>query len=186
LKHWLGASCAALALAIAPRDARALEREHHLGLGGGLSILKVDDKSTHSIGPIFTLHYTYQITDAFRFMAEGSSAIVAKDETPGQDVPRTRPTGVDTLGTGVGYVLDVLQKWAPYGGVMVSGSALTGGTLDKTLFTFGIQLAVGVEYMVTPHFALGFAIRQHLLLTEMKQYPSYYSGFFRAEIVWGR
>jgi len=177
---------AALALALAPGEARAVENEHHLALGTGLSILQVDRKSTHSMGPGVSLQYAYQVTDAFCFMGEFASSVVAKDEAGGPDVPHTRPTGVDSLGIGPGYVLDITQKWFVYGGGLLSGWALTGGTLDKPVYAFGGQLAVGVDYMLTPHFALGFAFRQQVLLTRMDTYPTYYSGFFRAAIVWGR
>ena len=185
-RAWGLAVGAACALTVGGEQARANEKEHHLGIGGGLGILKIDDKSTASIGPGLALHYAYQVTDAFRFMTEFSSTIVAKNEIPAPDVPRTRPTGFDAFGIGVGYVLDVTRNWAPYGGVMASGTALTGGTLDKPLFTFGVQLAVGVDYMLTSHFAIGIALREHLLLTEMSKYPSFYSGYLRAEFVWGR
>ncbi|WP_394826145.1 outer membrane beta-barrel protein [Pendulispora albinea] len=168
------------------RGADEPEGKHHLGLGAGLSILKVDDKTTHSIGPGLALHYAYQITDALRFIGEGTSFIVAKDEDKGPEIPHTRPTRVDTFGLGMGYVLDITRKWVPYGGVMATGTALTGGTLDNAVLAFGVQLAVGVDYMLTSHFAIGFAFRQHLLLTKMSTYTSYYAGFLRAEFVWGK
>lgn len=179
------ASAALVAATLACRDGAALERQHHLGLGGGLSILKVDDKSTTSVGAGGALHYTYGLSDAFNLMAEFSSSIVALDErldTP--ETPRTRPAAVDTLGAGLAYTIDV-TRLVPYIGVLASGSRLSGGTLEKPALPLGVQLAAGVDYPVTSHLTLGFAFRQHLMLTDLGTYPSFTNFFFRVGFVWG-
>ena len=107
------------------------ERNHRIWAGLGGSILKVNDKSTHSTGPGAALGYSYQFTDALCLIGEFSSSIVARSEDSGPNIPHTRPTGVSSLGVGPGYILDVSQHWFPYGAALASGWALTGGNLDK-------------------------------------------------------
>lgn len=180
------AALAALtAVAAAPRDAQAFERQHHLGLGPGLGLLKVDDKSTVSLGAGLQAHYAYGITDQFNLMAEASSVQVAlnQDDDPGS--PKTRPARIDSLGVGVAYVLDILQ-WVPYFGVLGAGYGMSGGNLDSGYKPGGgAQLALGVDYQIDRSLALGVAIRQHFILSDIKTYPTYTTGFLRVEYIWG-
>jgi len=147
-------------------------------------MLKIDDKPTLSVGAGLGLHYAYGLTDQLNLMIEGSSSIVALGEDKGPGVPATRPSGVDVLGAGIGYVLDI-TRIVPYGGILASGYVLSGGSLEKPIVVGGGQLALGVDYMLTRSLAVGFAYRQHLLLTQMSTYPSYSTFFLRVEYVWG-
>lgn len=174
----------ALGVLACAREARAVEHQHHLGLGGGLSMLKVDDKSTMSVGAGFELHYAYGLNDQFNFIAEGTSSIVALNEARGANIPRTRPSAVDSLALGGAYVIDVL-RWVPYIGVLGSGYSLGGGSLDHSIIVAGVQVAAGLDYDITRHIAVGFAYRQHMLLSKMDTYPTYSTFFLRAEYVWG-
>jgi opacity protein-like surface antigen len=177
---------AALAALLAPASARAVEHEHHLGVGLGGAALKVDDKGGMMVGGAAAAHYAYGFTDAFNFVAEYSSAIVALDaklDTP--TTPHTRPGTIDTLGIGAAYVFDVL-RWVPYASIMASGSLLHGGTIDGSLLTGGAQLGLGVDYKFSFSWAAGVAYRQHLFLTKMSTYPSYSQVFLRIEYAWGR
>lgn len=172
------------AAALAGKDARAVERQHHLGLDGGLSMLKIDDKATLSVGGGLGAHYAYGLTDQFNLMIEGSSSIVALGESVGPGFSNRHPSAVDTVGAGVGYVLDITRV-VPYGGLLAEGYLLRGGSLDKPLFAGGGALAIGVDYMLTRNFAIGGAYRQHFLLTQLSTYPSYSTFFLRVEYVWG-
>ncbi len=166
--------------------AGAVEHEHHVGLGAGPAALKVDDKAGMMVGAGGAVHYAYGFTDAFNFVAEYSSAIVALDaklDTP--TTPHTRPSTLDTLGVGAAYVFDVL-RWVPYATAMASGSLLHGGTIDGSLITGGVQLGLGVDYKFNFSWAAGVAYRQHLFLTKMSTYPSYSQLIFRVEYAWGR
>jgi Outer membrane protein beta-barrel domain len=166
-------------------EAKAIERQHHVGIGPSVDLLSIDDKSTLDVGAGVGLHYTYGINDQFNFMLEAGSAIVAanqEQDTP--ETPRTRPAGVDRTGVGVGYVIDVLQ-WVPYIGVLASGYRLSGGTIDGSLFIPGAEVAVGLDYQLSRQWAVGVAIRQHLLLTKMSTYPTYTTGLIRLEYMWG-
>lgn len=170
---------------VSPREARAVERQHHLGLSPSLSMLKVDDKSSMSVGVGLGLHYTYGFNDQLNLMVEGNGSVVAADQK--QDyagAPLTRPAEVDHLSAGVGYVIDVL-RWVPYVGVLAGGYRLSGGTVDGSLFIAGAALAVGLDYQLSRHWALGVAARQHFLLTQMSTYPSYTTVALRFEYMWG-
>lgn len=181
----LGSLALVGALCAPAGEAHAVERQHHLGLDPSLSILKVDDKSTVSVGAGLGAHYTYGITDQFNFMVEvNASRVAANQEQDHPDSPRTRPANVAHGLAGVGYVLDVL-RWVPYFGVLVGGYHLSGGTLDSSLLAFGAAVQVGLDYQLSRHWAVGAAGQQHFLLTRMSEYPSYTTVMLRLEYMWG-
>src|SRR5207244_1913108 len=102
------------ALLFTTSQAHAIERQHHVGIGGQLSVLSIDDKSTASTGGGLALHYAYGLDDTFNLMVEATSSSVAREQQQDSpDTPRTRPAGVDHAAFGVGYVIDILQ-WVPY------------------------------------------------------------------------
>ena len=179
------AACAAFAAFAIAHDAAAVENQHHIGLGPSLAILKIDDKSTVDVGAGLGLHYTYGLNDQINLMAEASSAIVAAKQ--GQDEPtspKTRPSEVDHVAFGVGYVIDVI-RWVPYIGALGSIYRLSGGTLEKSLFIPGIELGVGIDYQLNRNWAIGLAGRQHMLLTKLSTYPTYTTALLRVEYMWG-
>ncbi|MFO0670356.1 MAG: hypothetical protein U0235_12130 [Polyangiaceae bacterium] len=53
-------------------------------------MLKIDDKTTMSVGGLGKLHYAYGLSDAFNLMVEGYG-IVAIGEAKGMSIPPTRP-----------------------------------------------------------------------------------------------
>ena len=59
------------------------------------------------------------------------------------------------------------------------------GTLDGALFLPGGEAAIGLDYQLSRHWALGVAVRQHFLFTKMSTYPSYTTAQFRVEYMWG-
>ena len=173
------------ALCVSPREARAIERQHHLGLDPSLSMLKVDDKSSVSTGAGVGVHYTYGLSDQFNFMAELNASIVAANQK--QDMPaspHTRPAEVDHALVGVGYVIDVL-RWVPYFGVLAGGYRLSGGTLDKDRIVIGGAAQLGLDYQLSRNWAIGAAGQQHFLITKMSTYPSYTTLMLRFEYMWG-
>ncbi len=183
-RSFLAALVVALA-ALVPTTAGAVERQHHIGLGPSLSTLVIDDKSTASIGAGFALHYAYGLNDQFNLMAEVGSSIVAKGEKrENPDTPRTRPATVDQATVGVGYVIDILE-FVPYVGLLGGAYRMDGGTLESNIFLPGFALALGLDYQLSRHWALGVAARQHMFLTHTSTYPSYTTVLLRAEYMWG-
>ena len=181
-------TCACIAIAAASTcaaNAGAVENQHHIGLDPQLALLKIDDKSTLDVGAGLALHYAYGITDQLNFMGEASSSIVAaKQKQDDATSPHTRPAEVDNVSAGVGYVIDVI-RYVPYVGVLAAGYRLGGGTLDKSLFVGGVELALGLDYQLSRSFAIGVAGRQHMLLTKMSTYPTYTTAVLRVEYMWG-
>ena len=168
-----------------PREAQALERQHHLGLDPTLAMLKVDDKSTLSVGVGLGAHYTYGINDQFNFLAEVNwSRVAANQQQDEVTSPHTRPADVAHASAGVGYVIDVL-RFVPYVGLLLGGYRLSGGTLDSALLLPGAELVVGLDYQLSRQWAVGIAGQQHLLFTKASTYPSYTTVLLRFEYMWG-
>lgn len=165
-------------------SARAVERQHHAGVSGGVAALSIADKSTLSVGVGSGVHYTYGLTDQFNFMAEGFHSVVATDEFLGPDIPLTRPHTVTQGGLGVAYVLDVL-RWVPYFGAMGQVMVLGGGTLPSPRTVVGATLAVGLDYQISRHFAAGVFLREHLPLSALSTYPTMTTAGLRLEYLWG-
>lgn len=175
----------ASALSVMPRDARAVERQHHFGLDPSLSMLKVDDKSTLSVGAGIGAHYTYGLTDQFNFMVEvNASRVAANQQQDFADSPRTRPANMAHGLAGVGYVIDVL-RWVPYFGVLIGGYHLSGGTLDSAVVAFGAAAQLGLDYQISRNWAVGAAGQEHFMLTKMSDYSSYTTVLLRLEYMWG-
>lgn len=184
MKRGLVAS-GALALLGVAGSAAALEHQHHLGLDPSLSTLKVDDKSSVSVGAGLGVHYTYDFDDQFLVLAEANySRVAANQQQDFADSPHTRPADVAYGMAGVGYVIDVM-RFVPYLAVLGGAYRLSGGTLDGPLFIAGAEAGVGLDYQITHHFTAGVGGRQHFLLTKMSTYPSYTTIFLRVEYVWG-
>jgi hypothetical protein len=185
VKHWIIAIAFALSGMTLARQAAAVEREHHLGLDAGGAMLVVSDKSTPDLGGSAGVHWAYGLSDAFNLMAEGAWSLVALGEkVQSPTTPRTLPASVANLDVGIGYVLDVLQ-WVPYGGLLVGGCALAGGTIDGIKIRPDAEIALGLDYRFGRSLATGVAFRQHMLLTAMSTYPSFTQVFARLEYTWG-
>lgn len=181
----VASSLFAVAVGLASSNAQAVERQHHLGLDPSLAMLKVADKSSLSTGPSIGVHYTYGLSDQFNFMAEGGVSFVALGgEEKTDKTPTNRPTHVEHAMVGIGYVLDVI-RWVPYIGLLAGGYRLGGGTMDSSAIAFGVELAAGLDYQLTRHWAVGVTFRQHEILTRISDYPSYTTFGLRAEYAWG-
>jgi hypothetical protein len=168
-------------------EASAVERQHHVGIAPGLGVLATDQSPT-SLGGLLGGFYTYGLNDQFNLMVEGAAGLhtYSKDPLSAEDptVPATRPSVVGSAAAGVSYVLDVL-RYVPYGGLLVGADFLSGGTMDRLIAAPTLQIALGLDYQFNRTFNVGFAYRQHLMLTRLATYPSYSTLFLKAEIAWG-
>jgi hypothetical protein len=183
-------ACAFAVALLAPTTAWAFEHQHHFGIDGGVAFISIDQKPTLSVGGGGGIHYSYGLSDAFNFLVEGAFCPVALQEdamTNGKPNPDNRATMIENVGAGIAYTLDVV-RWVPYVGVMASAFSLHGGTVQDVRFAGGATIAAGLDYQLTPgpkHFAIGIAVRQHFMLSDIQNYPSYTQIFLRAEYVWG-
>ena len=167
---------------VVPSSALAVEKEHHIGLTLGPSVLVTADKTLAGGGPGLT--YSYGVSDAFNLIVEGGSSLLAVGAVDAK-TPHSRPRTLSSAAIGAAYVLDVL-RWVPYGGVLMGGYVLGGGTMDKSLVLPGVELALGLDYKFNFAWSAGAGYRQHLFFTQMSAYPSYSTFFARVEYAWGR
>jgi hypothetical protein len=185
MRHGVALALSAACLVLSA-PARAVEREHAIGVDAGGAILMVSDKSSADVGGSVGLHYTYGLSDAFNLVADAGWSLVALNETltDPTTTPRTRPTNVTNVNAGVAYVLDVLQ-WVPWGAVEAGGYALQGGTIDGVKLLPGVAIAIGLDYRLNRSWSIGVTGRENLLFTEMSTYPSFLQGLVRFSYVWG-
>ncbi|MBX3263872.1 MAG: outer membrane beta-barrel protein [Labilithrix sp.] len=180
----LAAAAFAGGLLSAP-DARAIERQHHVGVAPAIGSLRVDGKSTASTGIGGALHYAYGLSDQWNLSVEASSVVVAANQKQDSlESPRNRPATVDHGALGVHYVIDIL-RWVPYIGLNGGVYRLAGGTLDSALILPGLSIGAGVDYQLNRRFAVGLGVRQHLMISKMDTYPSYTTALLRFEYMWG-
>ncbi len=164
--------------------AAAVERENHVGVDLGASMLVVSDKSSPDVGPALGAHWTYGLSDAFDLMVEGSWSLLALHENvTSKSTPRDRPGWGANANVGVAYVFDVLS-WVPYAGLLLGGYTFGGGTLDGSRLLVGFDVALGVDYRFTRSLCAGVSARQHML-SDVPEYPSYTQLFARLEYTWG-
>jgi hypothetical protein len=176
----------ALVLAVAllaPRTARALERGQGFGLDAGLAVLSVSGQSAE-VGISYGLHYSIRLTDQFDFVSEVGGSIVDLDPIVVPMSPTNRPAMIWNADAGVIYKLDIVQ-FVPYFGVLAGGYILNGGSLVSTEVQPGAELAVGADYLLSRRWAVGLAIREHFLFTDLGDFPSYLTVTGRLELTWG-
>ncbi len=166
----LQAGAVALCAVVLSDTAWALEQQHELGVGLGGAALSVQSDVT--LGPSFGAHYVYGLTDSLNLLAETGASFGVRG--------RSGVSALGHAGVGLGYVLDVL-RWVPYFGLLGTGYLVT---VDSQ-WVAGAAVALGLDYKVSRTFTVGFAARQHLLLTQMSTYPTYTTAHLRAEVVWG-
>ncbi|WP_394832918.1 hypothetical protein LVJ94_41095 [Pendulispora rubella] len=176
-------TAALLALAGA-REAQAFERQHHLGFGGGFSLLKAENTSL-APGGGGAIHYSYGLSDSLNLLVEGGTSVLSIPAPEGfAGASGSRTLLLSSLGAGIGYSFDVVQ-WVPYVGILGSGYLAYGPASDGAVGAAGVQAALGIDYQVSRSFSVGLALRQHVLLSKITTYPSYTTAFLRAEYVWG-
>jgi hypothetical protein len=172
------------------RGAGAVEGEHQLGVNIGIPMLTISDKSTPDIGAAFGIHYGYGITDQFNLLVEAQYALLALG-SPAPAMGSTTPASTVDPGqlwsadAGLTYVLDVL-RWVPYFGAMAGGYLFQGGALPSAVLLPGVEIVVGLDYLVTPRWAVGFEFNEHFLFTVSSVYTSYSTAFLRTEFRWGK
>jgi hypothetical protein len=155
----------------APREARAFERQWHLG--GGLGF--VAPNSGYSMAPTLALHAAYGISDVF-----DTRFVVAAAWPHPSDAKQ--PTSVLSMSTlGLAYKLDIIE-WVPYIGVR-AGAFGFGASPSQPYARFGGVLGTmaGIDYSFSRSFAVGAEFAEDLLLPA----GTVLSGVLHAEYHWG-
>ena len=178
------------------RGAGAVEGEHQLGVNIGVPMLTISDKPSPDFGAAFGVHYGYGITDQFNLLVEAQYALLSlgtpaapmsmsASGAPAMPTANNDPSQMWNADIGLTYVLDVL-RWVPYFGALAGGYLLNGGGLPGSLILPGGEIVVGLDYLVTPKWAVGGEFSEHFLFTDMGVYTSYSTFFARTEFRWGK
>jgi hypothetical protein len=148
--------------------ARAVEREWHAGIGGGLASTSIGDQWA---GFGFGAHVAYGLNDAFNALLQ-------------LDANRFGAAGTWSLdaAAGAAYTLDITE-WVPYGGVLLGVNRFTGASSATGL---SAQIALGLDYRIERNWALGIQLRYHSIwAADPIGRVDQTTTFLRAEYVWG-
>lgn len=174
----LGFVCGAAAW-LAPSQARAFEREWHVGGGVGVTAYP----NYYSAGPSLGLHAAYGISDVFDLKLELLGA--SHSYNPGSNSPSERGASYSAA-AGLSYKLDILQ-WIPYGAALVGYQHIAGPIPASQPFRRDdalLALILGLDYAATRNFGLGLSLRSDFLLSTFDEGMGF-TSMLRAEYHWG-
>ncbi|MET0792049.1 MAG: hypothetical protein ABW061_11060 [Polyangiaceae bacterium] len=173
------AASAAFAALLAPRQARAFEREWHVGGGIGVTAYP----HYYTAGPALGLNAAYGVSDVFDVKLELLGSLNTYTPPLADSSEHAEPWSAVA---GLSYKLDVLQ-WIPYGALLV-GYQHIGGRLPATEpFRRDDALAavvLGLDYAATRNFGLGASVRADFLLSSA-DHSAALTPMLRAEYHWG-
>jgi hypothetical protein len=169
----LSSFVAALAVLLATPEARAFEREWHLG--GGLGAAAANG---YPLGPAANLYAAYGLSDVFDLRLElaGSTHPVKPD-----GAAKSESAVLYGGKLALAYKVDVIQ-WIPY---LAISAGYLGVTRRVAPFTLGqptLGLLVGLDYAVSRNFGLGIAGSYDYAFHPGAAYAN---GFLRAEYRFG-
>jgi len=162
-----------------PRQARAFEREWHLGGGLGATAYP----HYYSLGPALGLNAAYGISDVFDVKVEAQSSYHRYSLGHGAPSEGAEPF---SLAAGLSYKLDILQ-WIPYGALLVGYQHVSGKLPLGEPFRRDDALAaivLGLDYAVTRNFGLGGSVRSDFLFSTPGEGEAV-TVLLRAEYHWG-
>ncbi len=157
-KFWFKATfslAAGLAAIFAAGPLQASEGQWRLGAAAGGALWTAD---AYQIGPAVGLHTGYAVSDMFDVLLQGSlsrhsldddAAVAAEDDA----------AFMYSAVAGLSYKLDVIE-WVPYAALMAGYYGVSQDPLGDSLrrHDFGIEIAVGLDYVLSRNWALGLQI----------------------------
>ena len=161
-----------LALLGAAKQARAFERQWHVGGGAGVS-----GGNGLSLSPALGLYAAYGISDVFDTRLE----LTMRGYQLGSDQD---PNGLSAM-LGLTYKLDVLT-WVPWGGVYVGYQGFDAVPRAGLVFQqhdVALGLGVGLDYGWSRSFGLGVTLRFDDALSRAE--AASFDALLRAEYRWG-
>jgi len=173
----LGILCGAAAW-LAPSQARAFEREWHVGGGVGITAYP----NYYGAGPSLGLNAAYGISDVFDLKLEllGSSHSYSSGSSPSEHGQAYSAVA------GLSYKLDILQ-WIPYGAALVGFQHIAGPLPISEPFRRDdaiVAVVLGLDYAATRNFGLGVSLRTNFLLSTLDEGEAF-TTMLRAEYHWG-
>ena len=149
--------------------ARGDEKELTLALQPGFAVASVDGQTLYGGGG--SLDLAYGLTDALALRVTGAFTAHHIDKIG--DAPAGTFLAYQA-GVGLTYTLDILRL-VPFFDVAIGllGSVRPRGGGNEVNNQFGIQLGVGVDYLVTRRFSVGAVVRYHAYLQALSTIPVY-------------
>ncbi len=130
------------------------------------------------------LYLTHGITDAVAL--RGSAGWSGHDVGETLDSEGNTQAGglfqVFHLSAGVSYEFDLLAPLSPY--IEASVELLHRRAPQAAETDFGVQLGICLDYWIRPWLALGAAFHYHAFLTNLAEFPVYFSAGPRVAIRW--
>jgi len=171
----MGAALAVLLVLVAHApDARAGEEELVLAPSLGYSVIRVGDGYGH--GGVVYLDADYGLSDSWALRGTGHYCAHYVSGDPGGLL------SVGGLGFGVLYTFDVL-KVVPYAS-LTAGAVALGGADQGLRWNAEISVGVGLDYLVSRSFSVGFEVRYQLLIPDVTRYPFFLGVALR--LAWRR
>lgn len=172
------AAFALLVVVALARPGLADEKEFVLSLQPGFSMIHIGDQTAWGGGG--GLDLSYGVTDAFAVRVTGAFSAQQIDALTMNNTV-VNPAGTVLAyhaGVGVTYIVDILRV-VPFIDFSLGllGTRRPTATGDQWSNEFGIEIGIGVDYLITRRIAIGAVVRYHAFLTALATIPVYlYAG----------
>jgi outer membrane protein W len=155
--------------------AAADEKEWILAFQPGASMIHVADRDAW--GGAFALDLSYGVTDAIAVRATGAYSAHSLPDLRNKMGDLLMPGGFTSAwnaGLGVTYTIDILRL-VPYVDFAVGliGARYPTDKGDVTRNELGLEIGIGLDYLVSRRVAVGVIVRYHAFLTAISQLPVY-------------
>lgn len=175
------AAWALVALGLFSRDARAFERQWHLGAGLGVAA----PASGYQLGGALGLHGAYGVSDVFDARVTLESSLHRQRQRAATEPPiegdDSGLTSLSRASLGLAYKLDVIE-WVPYFGVRAGGYYFASAPLKPYSRGGGaLGWMAGCDYSFSRNAALGVELSYDQLLPQ----GTVFGALLRAEYRWG-
>lgn len=172
-RHLALAILSSLFIAFATNTARAEQRELSMGLQPAYGLTYIDQRTPSGGGGF--MHLAYGITDAIGIQLMGGAT--AHPVAAFEDEDNPLPAGLLTMwqaSAGIVYSLDIVRI-VPFfeAGIGVLGTIMKTDAGIERAIGASASLGLGADYLITRRWAVGVAIRYHLLLSDLDRIPIY-------------